>query len=110
MQSDSHSSRACSKMEERSRPAGCRSLARHQPGASCCWRTGKEPWMPGGFGDPEGGSGEPGQGLSLWDQSHPRASLYLNPGPLPEVPGFKHQHVNLGDTVQPAAETSMEPR
>lgn len=50
------------------------------------------------------------QGPGLWDQSHLRASLYLNPEPLPEVPGFKHQHTNLGDTVQPAAETRMEPR
>lgn len=50
------------------------------------------------------------QGPRLWDQSHLRASLYLNPEPLPEVPGFKHQHTNLGDTVQPVAETRMEPR
>lgn len=47
-------------MEGRSGPAGCHPLARHRPGASRCWRTGEELWTPGGLGDPEGGSGEPG--------------------------------------------------
>lgn len=36
------------------------------------------------------------QGPGLWDQSHPRASLSRNLEPLPEVPGFRHQHTSLG--------------